>query len=493
MRSQLSTRLAEQRAHQLEAQLGEERKKREGIQQELNREKKRRYSNDVNDNKNRVVPLHHAKKKDTTTITTSTPFVGSSLDDLPPFAAALAANAEREEMEKRRKLGLLVQEEQEEDDDVDEMKLLDLGFNVNDNEYALNLEVDNSIKTVPSRTDSLVTTQKQQQTKSLEFNSSSLPMISSSDNKTTSLASSDTNFNLFSTINNNTINTINSQYTPQYINDDIQTLRQNCILLTHQRATLQQKLKASENSRKSLSNELKSSIASERVLRGLQADWTRRLSDTRKEMDAQKEQWKKDLRAERKEWKNDRSALERQIQVLEVERDELTVLLEDQKNITFVMGLFCELARECMVSSLRDGKERVVSTCCNSAARTWNMVRYNYSGKINRPNRMLTVGGAGGQTDGIRRRDAILIWVDEMFRRVKSWRQSICQHRNGDNSQLTPPTNTMTNQEVSTSTKERMPLLIRKNPRRSRLSQPHTVFKRRIRNVDSDLPDFMKG
>ena len=489
MRSQLSTRLAEQRAHQLEAQLGEERKKREGIQRELNREKKR--ANNIN--KNRVMPSHHAKKKDTITITSSTPFVGSSLDDLPPFAAALAANAEREEMEKRRKLGLLVQEEEEEEDDdeYDEMKLLDLGFDVNDNEYALNLEVDNSIRTVPGRTDSLVTTQKQQQTESLEFNSSSLPMISSSDNKTTSLASSDTNFNLFSTINNNTINTINSQYTPQYINDDIQTLRQNCILLTHQRATLQQKLKASENSRKSLSNELKSSIASDHLFH--KPDWTRRLSDTRKEMDAQKEQWKKDLRAERREWKNDRSALERQIQVLEVERDELTVLLENQKNITFVMGLFCELARECMVSSLRDGKERVVSTCCNSAARTWNMVRYNYSGKINRPNRMLTVGGAGGQTDGIRRRDAILIWVDEMFRRVKSWRQSICQHRNGDNSQLTPPTNTMTNQEVSTSTKERMPLLIRKNPRRSRLSQPHTVFKRRIRNVDSDLPDFMKG
>jgi hypothetical protein len=312
----------------------------------------------------------------------------------------------------------------------------------------------------------------------------SLPKSTSSMQSTAEITNTTTYTNLFSTINNSTM-----QYTPQYINDDIQTLRQNCILLTHQRATLQSKLKQSESLRKSLSVELKSAMTSERVLRGLQADWTRRLSEARKDMDAKRDEWKKEMKAKTREWKSERILLEQEITALQQQSDELNGLIENQKNITFVMGLFCELAKKQLLASFDEGKQYV----SNSTFRIGKRIRY---GKKSGPHRMLTVGGADGSSridyggDG-KTRNTFMLMFDTLIKRFILLVQRIRRERQSNGIASTDNPCISTTSETALHT-ESMPLLIRKNPRKSRLSQPSTVFERKIRSLDSDVPDFMR-
>jgi hypothetical protein len=489
MRCQLSLNLAEQKARRLEVQLKEEKKRCDAMRGELDRERKRAagVTASVSNRKTDKDASITKKSMALPTMASATPFTGSSFDDLPPFAAALAANAEREEMEKQRRLGLVVGDEDN----------FDMGLDLDLTDFSLDLEV-GEMSIEPN--DSSVAKSNQQSQASENRSNFTLSLESSNFTTQSTLPSPNitTNYtNLFSTLNNSTINAINSQYTPQYINDDIQTLRQNCILLTHQRATLQQKLKESESQRKSLAHELKISMTSERVLRGLQADWTRRLSETRKEMDHQKLQWEKEHKVEKREWKKERQELQDHIDTLEKERDELTMLVKNQENITFVMTLFCQLVQR----EWRDGTNRMISKWNNDTKAVGYRMRYG----TNRPHRMLTVGGAVQHTQQCEswRDNFVFVWVGGIFRRLKSIVLNDCGSSDdrvsiGKHDQLS--CNLTTHDfEATTAYKEEdvnydesMPLLIRKNPRRSRLYQPQSVFKRRIRNVDSDVPDFMR-
>lgn len=510
MRNQLSCNLAEQRARRLEVELRDERRRCDALKDELERARRAGSaggdSNGIKAHQSSAAGVKGAASsavRPTAAPSASTPFTGNSFDDLPPFAAALAANAEREEMEKRRRLGLVLEDEI--DDDIDQLDVADLDAVT---ELALNLEVidqveeqavvaekndllDNTFAETPevqSNTTAKIATSEQLAASNSTESKSTVPMQPSSTAPNNSTAYT----NLFSTINNSTINQLNSQYTPQYINDDIQTLRQNCILLTHQRATLQHKLKQSESQRKSLQLELKSSMTSERVLRGLQADWTRRLSETRKDMDAQREESKKQLRVKSREWKTQQRMLEQEIQTLSAQCDELNGLLENQNNITFVMGLFCQLAKHQFVATLRDGRHRI-----------GNRIRY---GNSPHPHPMLTVGGADGQQiDDRNHADNRFSRIACGFsNRIKSMKQRIRQkpsiqamttnaftdgHEPTTADSLDAQSSTIAPSNVS----EQMPLLIRKNRRKSKLSQPTTVFQRRVRNADADaLPYFMK-
>ena len=270
----------------------------------------------------------------------------------------------------------------------------------------------------------------------------------------------------------------------------MQTLRQNCILLTHQRATLQQKLKDSEAARKSLHVELKAAVASERVLRGLQADWTRRLSETRKEIDLRKDESDKQLKRTNRKWKSQVNVLEQQVQALQLERNEFKALIDNQKNITFVMNLFCQLAKQHVASSLRNGKARI-----------GNRIRY---GNNPRPSRMLTVGGADqatrkDTTTNGRRQTSLRWWKNGRKGRVQSQttrqRQNDCPRDVTTNiyaSDADSPLPSSQNTDVSTS--EPLPLLVRKNKyRQSKLHHRRTIFKEEIiRDDDFVVPDFMR-
>ncbi|KAL3780459.1 hypothetical protein ACHAWO_011782 [Cyclotella atomus] len=491
MRSQLSCNLEKQRAKRLEIELKDERKRCEKLKAELERLKQRGVD-DVNSRVARVdggsvqlaaarVKSNTAKNGSTATCTsTSAPFTGNSFDDLPPFAAALAANAEREEIERRRRLGLVFDDEF--DDEIDlvsseaevVVRQTD-ALQLEDSDYPDSL---NNICTVAQLAQSNV---KQTTSKSTSLTQSAAEISNS------------TYSNLFSTINNSTINQLNSQYTPEYINDDIQTLRLNCILLTHQRATLQSKLKQSESLRKSLSVELKSVMTSERVLRGLQADWTRRLSEARKDMDGKREEWKKEMGVKTREWKSERRLLEEEISTLEKQRDELNGLIKNQKNITFVMGLFCELAKKQLVDSINEGKTYV----SNSTVRIGNRIRY---GTKSGPHRMLTVGGADGNKiynngDIGSTHNAFLLWLNKWTKRFISLMQRIRWQSRQKSDEIATADKlciSTASETILPTSDESMPLVIRKNIRKSKLYQPSTVFERKMRNVDSDVPDFMR-
>lgn len=495
MRSQLSCNLEKQRAKRFEIELKDERKRCEKLKAELERLKQRGVD-DVNSRVARIdggsvqlaaarVKSNTAKNGSTATSTstsTSAPFTGNSFDDLPPFAAALAANAEREETERRRRLGLVIDDD-EFNDEIDALKL-EVMDNILPQPEALQPEASG----YPDSLNNISTVAQLAQPNVKQLSSESTSSMQSTADVTNS-----TYTNLFSTINNSTINQLNSQYTPEYINDDIQTLRQNCILLTHQRATLQSKLKQSESLRKSLSVELKSVMTSERVLRGLQADWTRRLSEARKDMDGKREEWKKEMRVKTREWKSERRLLEEEISTLEKQRDELNGLIENQKNITFVMGLFCELAKKQLVDSINEGKTYV----SNSTVRIGNRIRY---GTKSGPHRMLTVGGADGNKiynngDIGSTHNAFLLWLNKWTKRFISLMQRIrwqSRQRSDEIATADKLCISTASETILPTSDESMPLVIRKNIRKSKLYQPSTVFERKMRNVDSDVPDFMR-
>ncbi|KAL3785021.1 hypothetical protein HJC23_007942 [Cyclotella cryptica] len=529
MRSQLSVSIAEQKASRLEVQLKEMTTNYQRAQQLLlasneNGSSKRNKPH-LSKTQTQLNPVkrQYQKKASPTTLAAargaaqttpalSTPFTGNSFDDLPPFAAALAANAEREEMQKRRRLGLIEEAEMDmdleleldgtsgrtdlEDASVNDMTGVSSMFAVETDAMAPDLYpiTDTPTKNITSlsteqRLSSLVDEKKKSTTAS-----STAYFGSALDNVASLLPADAGNYtDLFQTLNNNTINTINLQFTPTYIHDDIQTLRQKCILLTHQQAILNQKLSQSESLRKAQHAELKSSMTAERVLRGLQADWTRRLAEARKEMDGQKEEWKRELKDAQKAWEKEKMDLEKQIQQITEERDELTLLLENQKDIRFVIALFCDLATEHISSTLKEGKTRIVSSYSNSTSKIIRRVQF---GKNPTPNRLLTVGGAAKQT---RKRDTIVLFMSGVLQKVTSLKEKLRKgpsqiHSTLDNLPLHSMETDRNTNTPSLPDNETMPQLIRKNPRRSRLCHPDSLFAHKMPQLttDTEVPYFMR-
>jgi hypothetical protein len=227
-------------------------------------------------------------------------------------------------------------------------------------------------------------------------------------------------------------------------------------------------------------------MTSERVLRGLQADWTRRLSETRKEMDGQKEEWKKESKRQRKEWRVEKEGLEEQLVNVTRERDELAVVLQNQKDIKFVASLFCNLARRKLHSGLKEGKSRLIQSYSNSTSSISSRLRYGRGSGVNR---MLTVGGAKNERE--ERRFGSL--VRRFVQRLHSLKERSRHRRNDEILSPNLPHSTVQDQNTQkhNTKSEHMPQLIRKNPRRSRLYHPESVFERRTIR-DPDVPDFMK-
>lgn len=485
MRSKLSVSMAEERANRLEIQLEKMTKKYERANKDLmdriQRDQQRGRGEGGGREGNSVAEKLLVKNKQTRKVelsqssrvqsnsASSSKFTGNSFDDLPPFAAALAANAEREEMERRRKLGLIEESELEEYSTEIDFDGVDLDTAIERaSAAAAGLEEDLQNFDVEGTLD-LSTNQSEILFRSPEEQLSSLndgKMNASTFSFGNESSSLDSLPDLFHTLNNNTINKINTQYTPKYINDDIQTLRQKCILLTHQHSILQQRLSNSEERRKAQALELKSSMTSERILRGLQADWTRRLSDTRKDIDAQKEEWVKDMTTKTKEWKKEREGLEEQLRIVQEERDNLALSLESQKNITFVMHLFIDLA-----------KERVAASYSNTTATVWRKLRY---GNNPAPNRMLTVGGVTGQRQ---QRGA----VQRFVKSVRSVGERVRSGRNANSSLIS---GTEADSEGKTNEDQSLPLLVRKKRRRSKLYYPEP----RIQPNDgsAEVPNFLR-
>ena len=192
-----------------------------------------------------------------------------------------------------------------------------------------------------------------------------------------------------------------------------------------------------------------------------------------------------------------------QIRQLEEEREELTVMLANQKNITFVMELFCCLATEQVVTSLRRGKEK----CRNSTVGIWNRWQYKDTTKRGGSHRILSVGGAERVSDkknglssstkkagdnGRRNNNFLPSWIDRLllqrftsFERKRTTRQPSTP---GNKQPFSPTINNNDNSSPS------MPILIRKNSRRSNTIDPlPMMLRRRRRNVDLELvPDFMR-
>jgi hypothetical protein len=189
------------------------------------------------------------------------------------------------------------------------------------------------------------------------------------------------------------------------------SLRKQCVVLSH-------KLSRSEELRRAQTDELRTSLKSEKILRGLNADWTRRLSDARKEMDEEKATWNKQLEEKIQIWEQERNGFEERLKVLQCEVKELQFRLESQDNITFVANLFCGLLRErvaCRLLETRNrlfpggakaslGQNETQTFVFSSPNLTWRRLR---CGKKNIPNRMLTVGGANEP----RRTYRLLRWV----------------------------------------------------------------------------------
>ncbi|KAL7515961.1 hypothetical protein ACHAWX_001027 [Stephanocyclus meneghinianus] len=525
MRSQLSVSIAEQRARQLEAQLNDMTNNYQRAHQLLLQRDQNGHLNQdqahldkthtqINPPKQRnkknsssmVAPAAH-KGGIQSTHTLSTPFTGNSFDDLPPFAAALAANAEREERQKRRRLGLIQEADMELDStsgraDSDHASFHDM----NSVSSMLALDSDagthNFYLTTNTQASNITFLSSEHQLSSLvdekkkSITATSTPYIDNPlDNFASLLPSDADNYtDLGQTLNNSTINHIDLQYSPTYVHDDIQTLRQKCILLIRQQAVLQQKLSQSEALRNAQHAELKASMTAERVLRGLQADWTRRLAETRKEMDGQKEEWKRELKNTCNEWEKEKMDLQNQIQLIKVERDELLLLMENQKNIKFVMALFCDLATEHISSTLKEGKSKIMSTYSNSTSKIIRRVRY---GKNPPPNRILTVGGATDQTS---KRAAVALFISGVTQKVMSLKERVRKRPGQTHSTIDDFPIPTTEPEVKTNTSSlsdnhTMPQLIRKNPRRSRPFNPESAFGPKIsqKSTDTEVPYFMRG
>ena len=505
IRSKLSTRMAEEKTAKLEVELKEMKRKYETAQKALSQRKQPQPSNrnsgmqQYPNKKQQQAPLQSGGRSAGTLAPASEPQIGNNFDSLPPFAAALAANAEREEMEKRRRRGLIEESEMDffpELSDLDE-DVLPLAENDLLGEVAIlgqeksTVDIDGNttvaVRSAEDRLSSLIDEKKK--------------FVSSSEDKVllenfTSIVESVGDFS--NQVQNAGVIPINDELIHPIFtveNDDIQTLRQKCILLNNQRSILQHKLTQSEELRRAQSIELKSSMTSERVLRGLQADWHRGLSEKRKEMDSHKEEWEKTFREKKREWETEKEDLMEKLTSVEDERD---MLLMNQQDLTFVMALFCGLLRERVKCAAVDGKSKLLpasnSTSFIEGNHTWafaNSIRRSVRVSKGQPtNKMLTVGGATNhssiQNKGRQIRDSSL--VQGFLQKVKSITQRAMQTRRSlAHEMASPPRNTSTN---SAST----PSLVTMKRRRSRLyCPPETVLESLMpTKTDASVPTFLR-
>lgn len=385
-----------------------------------------------------------------TTITKSS-FQGNTIDDLPPFAAGLFANAEREEKQRRLKLGII---EEAELDDLSSSSLVtptrsfpspsplspsslpssiellspmaaglfEQAERVEMEKRARRGVIEESELLLPSLPNGLdgdipavmnISNTKEMTDKTV-YVTSGITSVEDGTNYTTTedakLKSPALGYTTVVDKSTGMFDKIKSIDTNAAVRGDISitddtekellSLRKQCAILSH-------KLSRSEELRRAQTDELRTSLKSEKILRGLNSDWTRRMSDARREMDEEKAEWNKDYEEKKKCWEAEKNVLEEKLKLLECEKEGLQLRLENQNNITFVATLFSELLKERVSCKLLHTKNRLFPGHTNasfgqnetqtfvfsSPNLTWRRLRYGKKA----PNRMLTVGGATEQ------------------------------------------------------------------------------------------------
>lgn len=337
----------------------------------------------------------------------------SSTKSLPPMAAGLFEQAEREEMERRAKRGFI------EESSLSPSSLPDDG---NDGDHL--------IKSIPAVT--IIPNTKFTAVDHEEKAKKKMPPVTAAntfdvDSKFTSAEEAKLKSPALgnTTVGDNTIEIKDKTKSIDVnaavrggisVTDDAEkellSLRKQCAILSH-------KLSRSEELRTAQTEELKTSLKSEKILRGLNSDWTRRMSDARKEMDEEKAEWNKDYEEKKKCWEEEKNGLEGRLKVLGCEKEGLQFRLESHTNITFVANLFCELLKEKVARKLLNTRNRLFpgdtkslwavtnggggsaslgenetqTFVFSSPNLTWRRLRYGKKA----PNRMLTVGGATEQ------------------------------------------------------------------------------------------------
>jgi len=506
IRSKLSVKMAEEKTTKLEAELKEMKRKYEKAQKSLEGEKyvgsKTSNLPLSNGNKLQQSPKPAPRKPSLQTgqgapaisvSSSSEKFSGNGFDSLPPFAAALAANAEREEMEKRRRLGLV----EECDSDID---YLDLDA-PDDNHAVLtygqapvDIEGEHTTDLAPMpAVESLTEAQELTSFRSSEERLSSLidekKKMNSTGNYTVVF---DNVSSIIASVGNVSSDLLNghiimvdeiSDPISTNENDDIYALRQKCVLLTNQRNSLQRKLSRSEELRRAQAVELKTSMTSERVLRGLQADWHRGLCEKRKEMENQKEEWERILKEKERQWEREKDDLVCNLEAVERERDSL---LMDRKDLKVVMGLFYLLLRDRVSDVIAEGKNRLLPESNSTLINDRNCTS-SISDSLS--NRMISVGGATIQpkvTHDMR----VTSMAGAFIGKMKSLKDRVLHLRVFMGLKMNASTS---HHITSTSTSQSPPLLVTKKRRRSRLYCPETVFEPRIPGHDSSVPKFLRS
>lgn len=326
----------------------------------------------------------------------------SSIEALPPMAAGLFEQAERIEMERRAKMGFI---------EKSELSLSSLPDRGNDFDHAEKAMKDISVvvaNTASKNITNYVTAELEKEVKVTVATANSSAVDSNFTVKSPSIGNatavegkrietkqpkSSIDVNAAAAREGITVN--------DFAEKELLSMRKQCAILSH-------KLSRSEELRRAQTEELKTSLKSEKILRGLNSDWTRRMSDARKEMDEEKAEWNKEYEEKKKCWEEEKSGLEERLNALECEKEELQLRLHSQSNITYVANLFCDLLKESARSKLSQTRHRLfpghttnVTLAQNetqtfvfsSPNLTWRRLRYGK--KV--PNRMLTVGGATEQ------------------------------------------------------------------------------------------------
>ena len=338
----------------------------------------------------------------------------SSIESLPPMAAGLFEQAERIEMERRVKKGIIEESEQSisvSDDivhdkiDIDDIPIVSNMSNSNitiDETKNVQVEADTEVEvnipaavveTNTSVVDSNFTTKEKEKFKP------PLSINTSVDHKR--VQTKRERKTIVDVIAAPEVMAVNSETEKELL-----SLRKQCAILSH-------KLSRSEELRRAQTDELKTSLKSEKILRGLNSDWTRRMSDARKEMDEEKAEWNKEFEEKKQSWEEEKKGLEERVKVMECENEELQLLLESHSNFTFVVNLFCDMLKEKATNKMLHTRNRLFpgyaktslarnetnemnetqSFVFSSPNLSWRRLRYGKKA----PNRMLTVGGATEQ------------------------------------------------------------------------------------------------
>ena len=125
--------------------------------------------------------------------------------------------------------------------------------------------------------------------------------------------------------------------------------------LVRARQALRSKLAHSESLRRAQAVELERSVSSERMLRGLQSDWTRRLAEARQESDDRQKELEERHEAEREGWSAEAAELGRALNRTAAERDELGARLEVQSSdIRHAARVLCRLVLHRLRSLVAD-------------------------------------------------------------------------------------------------------------------------------------------